>query len=123
MKDCPECGMPWERDNDSCGCWISPCILVLNLQCKINQKTDSIMKWIDAKKELPEMIFGAGRMRWSDKVLMRNEKHVFVGLISQVKGHDVEVNAFPEAERAQCDHITHWMPLPEPPKPNPPCKG
>lgn len=21
MKDCPECGLPWERDNDSCGCW------------------------------------------------------------------------------------------------------
>lgn len=63
------------------------------------------MEWIDVNDSLPE----EGRNKFSDKVLTTNQ----FGSMA-VRRYDYEYNVFNNPSHT--GEITHWMPLPEPPK-------
>lgn len=63
------------------------------------------MEWISVKDRLPE----EKRNKFSDKVLTINEHQSIA-----VRIYDYEYVGFNNPEHT--GHITHWMPLPNPPK-------
>jgi hypothetical protein len=67
------------------------------------------MKWISVKDELPENDFDENIVSY---------KHNDYRIVT-VASYDSETNTFKEVTSSfsyQIDNVTHWMPLPEPPK-------
>ena len=82
------------------------------------------MKWIDVKDRMPEFKSMYSRLKFTDTVLAVNNNSMYVGYFRKnielniISFLGIDLDGCPCGDDIiECLHnITHWMPLPEPPK-------
>ena len=74
------------------------------------------MEWISVKDRLPEIGHDKSYPDTSEHILMTNKKIIYYGVYEKFRGGHCFIDYDGNDLEDDGIKITHWMPLPEPPK-------